>query len=135
LGDKLLHGELLAMAASIPPMLFPYLFLTLLGISGLLLLIGKLCQEVDEPIDPLAAGKRPALHAFAMVILATLGFIYAAPAAGFVLVAAAVLLLVARSLGARWLTSLMLAFTVPAVLYQLFAHHFGVKLPPGWFAW
>jgi hypothetical protein len=95
----------------------------------------KLCHETNEPIDPLAPMRRPALHHFLLVILAVVAFIYAAPTAGFIVTAAAVSLLLLRVLGARWTTSAVVSAGLSMGVYEVFGHLLRVPLPQGWLGW
>ena len=98
-------------------------------------MVHKLCQEIDEPIDPLAPGRRPALHQVLLVILLAIVFIYALPVAGFVLVTAVTLFVLLWSFGVGWKTRVALASGLPALLYYVFAHYFEAPLPRGWLGW
>lgn len=119
----------------VSPMLFPIIFLVVLGSTALALFARKLCQEVDEPIDPFAPGERPAVHRFLLVVLVVVGFIYAAPVAGFVLTATAMLLLLLWSFGTNWKANFAVSLTLPAALYHLSASYLNAPLPHGWLGW
>ncbi len=119
----------------VAPMTLPIVLACLLAFSALGIIGRKLCQEVSEPIDLAAAPRRPAVHYFLLVILAAVGFVYAAPVAGFIVTAAAVLLILLRSFGTRWRTSGLVAAGMALGIYEVFGHLLRVPLPQGWLGW
>jgi hypothetical protein len=122
-------------SSGVSPMLFPIIFVAVFGFAASALFVRKLCQEVDEPIDPFAPGERPAVHRLMLVLLLVVGFIYAVPITGFVLTAAAMLLVLLWSFRASWKTNLAFSVALPAAIYHVFASYLNTPLPQGWLGW
>ncbi len=136
MGDLLARGGFISLRQDrISPMTLPIVLACLLGFAALGIIGRKLCEEVNEPIDFSAARRRPAVHYFLLIVLATVAFIYAAPVAGFIVATAGVLFVLLCALGSRWRTSALIAAGMSLGVYEIFGHLLRVPLPQGWLGW
>jgi tripartite-type tricarboxylate transporter receptor subunit TctC len=136
MGELLRRGGFTSLRQDrISPMTLPIVLACLLAFSAMGIIGRKLCQEVDEPIDLSTPVRRPTLHLFLLIVLAAVAFVYAAPVAGFIVTATAVLFILLRALGSRWKTSALIAAGTSLGTYEVFAHLLRVPLPQGWLGW
>lgn len=136
LGRTIEQGQFSEVArGAISPMLFPYILFGLLGCSLLGMLWKTFSEEQMEPVPLSQQEGSPNLFHFLLVPGAVAAYALYAPAAGFLIVAAAMLLVLLYCYGTRLWMAAVIAVVAAAVLYHTFAHGMRVSLPRGWYGW